>query len=86
MGELSPTGELMAMPAPKLAADAGVAASNANSKGSASARSRRMPVVRRPRKLDGDLRAEEGARVPLYAPYADFFQYQAGPGRLADRA
>jgi hypothetical protein len=26
------------------------------------------------------------ARVPLYVPYADFFQYQAGPGRLADRA
>jgi hypothetical protein len=24
--------------------------------------------------------------VPLYVPYADFFQYQAGPGRLADRA
>ena len=23
---------------------------------------------------------------PLYVPYADFFQYQAGPGRLADRA
>ena len=26
------------------------------------------------------------ARVPLYVAYADFFQYQAGPGRLADRA
>ena len=26
------------------------------------------------------------ARVPLYVPYADFFQYQAGAGRLADRA
>jgi hypothetical protein len=23
------------------------------------------------------------ARVPLYVPYADFFQYQAGAGRLA---
>jgi hypothetical protein len=27
-----------------------------------------------------------GARVPLYVPYADFFQYQAGAGRLAGRA
>ena len=26
------------------------------------------------------------ARVPLYVPYADFYQYQAGAGRLADRA
>ena len=26
------------------------------------------------------------ARVPLYVPYADFFQYQAGAGRLAGRA
>ena len=26
------------------------------------------------------------ARVPLYVPYADFFQYHAGAGRLADRA
>ena len=25
-------------------------------------------------------------REPLNVPYADFFQYQAGPGRLADRA
>jgi hypothetical protein len=25
-------------------------------------------------------------RVPLYVPYADFFQYQAGAGRLAGRA
>jgi hypothetical protein len=24
--------------------------------------------------------------VPLYVPYADFFQYQAGAGRLAGRA
>ena len=28
----------------------------------------------------------EGRRVPLYVPYADFFQYQAGAGRLAGRA
>ena len=26
------------------------------------------------------------ARVPLYVPYADFFQYQAGAERLAGRA
>ena len=26
------------------------------------------------------------ARVPLYMPYADFFQYQVGAGRLAGRA
>jgi hypothetical protein len=24
--------------------------------------------------------------LPLYVPYADFFQYQAGAGRLAGRA
>ena len=32
--------------------------------------------------------SEDGpqARVPLYVPYADFFQYQAGAGRLAGRA
>jgi len=28
----------------------------------------------------------EDRRVPLYVPYADFFQYQAGAGRLAGRA
>ena len=27
-----------------------------------------------------------GASASLDVPYADFFQYQAGPGRLADRA
>ena len=26
------------------------------------------------------------ARVPLYVPYADFFQYQAGARHLAGRA
>ena len=34
----------------------------------------------------GQLVGGPQARVPLYVPYADFFQYQAGPGRLADRA
>jgi hypothetical protein len=27
-----------------------------------------------------------GEITSVYVPYADFFQYQAGPGRLADRA
>ena len=31
----------------------------------------------------GQLVGGPQARVPLYVPYADFFQYQAGPGRLA---
>ena len=30
--------------------------------------------------------SEGRRRECLYVPYADFFQYQAGPGRLADRA
>ena len=34
----------------------------------------------------GQLVGGPQARVPLYVPYADFFQYQACPGRLADRA
>ena len=34
----------------------------------------------------GQLVGGPQARVPLYVPYADFFQYQAGPGRLAERA
>ena len=47
----------------------------------------RMPraVVER-RMQRGQLVGGPQARVPLYVPYADFFQYQAGPGRLADRA
>ena len=34
----------------------------------------------------GQLIGGPQARVPLYVPYADFFQYQAGAGRLAVRA
>ena len=34
----------------------------------------------------GQLIGGPRARVPLYVPYADFYQYQAGAGRLADRA
>ena len=34
----------------------------------------------------GQLIGGPQARVPLYVPYADFYQYQAGAGRLADRA
>ena len=34
----------------------------------------------------GQLVGGPQARVPLYVPYADFYQYQAGAGRLADRA
>ena len=34
----------------------------------------------------GQLVGGPQARVPLYVPYADFFQYQAGAGRLAGRA
>ena len=30
----------------------------------------------------GQLIGGPQARVPLYVPYADFFQYQAGAGRL----
>ena len=31
-------------------------------------------------------RGTAGASAALYVPYADFFQYQAGAGRLAGRA
>ena len=34
----------------------------------------------------GQLIGGPRVRVPLYVPYADFYQYQAGAGRLADRA
>ena len=34
----------------------------------------------------GQLIGGPQARVLLYVPYADFFQYQAGAGRLAGRA
>ena len=34
----------------------------------------------------GQLIGGPQARVPLYVPYADFFQYQVGAGRLAGRA
>ena len=34
----------------------------------------------------GQLIGGPQAQVPLYVPYADFFQYQAGAGRLAGRA
>ena len=48
---------------------------------------RRVPraVVER-RMQRGPLIGGPQARVPLYVPYADFYQYQAGAGRLADRA
>ena len=42
-------------------------------------------VVQR-RMQRGQLIGGPQARVPLYVPYADFFQYQAGAGRLAGRA
>ena len=54
-------------------------------------RIRRMPYIGVPRAVverrmqRGQLVGGPQARVPLYVPYADFFQYQAGPGRLADR-
>ena len=34
----------------------------------------------------GQLNGGPQARLPLYVPYADFFQYQAGAGRLAGHA
>ena len=55
-------------------------------------RIRRVPYIGVPRAVverrmqRGQLVGGPQARVPLYVPYADFFQYQAGPGRLADRA
>jgi hypothetical protein len=33
--------------------------------------------------LRGQLIGGPQSRVPLYVPYADFFQYQAGAGHLA---
>ena len=43
---------------------------------------------RRPQHLSSAVSSDAWplARVPLYVPYADFFQYQAGAGRLAGRA
>ena len=47
-----------------------------------------MPYIGVPRAVverrmqRGQLIGGPQARVPLYVPYADFFQYQAGPGRL----
>ena len=55
-------------------------------------RIRRVPYIGVPRAVverrmqRGQLVGGPQARVPLYVPYADFCQYQAGPGRLADRA
>ena len=45
-----------------------------------------LPHCRRTVRAGARLRAVGQARVPLYVPYADFYQYQAGAGRLADRA
>jgi hypothetical protein len=52
-------------------------------------RIRRVPYIGVPRAV-GERRMQRGqlikgpqARVPLYVPYADFFQYQAGAGHLA---
>ena len=53
---------------------------------------RRVPYIGVPRAVverrmqRGQLIRGPQARVPLYVPYADFFQYQAGAGRLAGRA
>ena len=53
---------------------------------------RRVPYIGVPRAVverrmqRGQLIGGPQARVPLYVPYADFFQYQAGAGRLAGRA
>ena len=55
-------------------------------------RIRRVPYIGVPRAVveqrmqRGQLIGGPRARVPLYVPYADFYQYQAGAGRLADRA
>ena len=55
-------------------------------------RIRRVPYIGVPRAVverrmqRGQLIGGPQARVPLYVPYADFFQYQAGAGRLAGRA
>ena len=59
-------------------------------------RIRRVPYIGVPRavveqrmqrgQLIGGPQARVPLYVPLYVPYADFYQYQAGAGRLADRA
>ena len=55
-------------------------------------RIRHVPYIGVPRAVverrmqRGQLIGGPQARVPLYVPYADFFQYQAGAGRLAGRA
>ena len=55
-------------------------------------RIRRVPYIGVPRAVverrmqRGQLIGGPQVRVPLYVPYADFFQYQAGAGRLAGRA
>ena len=60
--------------------------------GGISHRIRRVPYIGVPRAVverrmqRGQLIGGPQARVPLYVPYADFFQYQAGAGRLAGRA
>ena len=52
-------------------------------------RIRRVPYIGVPRAVverrmqRGQLVGGPQARVPLYVPYADFFQFQAGAGRLA---
>ena len=55
-------------------------------------RIRRVPYIGVPRAVverrmqRGQLIGGTQARVPFYVPYADFFQNQAGAGRLAGRA
>ena len=55
-------------------------------------RIRRVPYIGVPRAVverrmqRGQLIGGPQARVPLYVPYADIFQYQAGAGRRASRA
>ena len=52
-------------------------------------RIRRVPYIGVPRAVverrmqRGQLVGGPQERVPLYVPYADFFQFQAGAGRLA---
>jgi hypothetical protein len=74
----------MAMPAPKLAADAGVAASNANSKGSAStSRRARMPALAGVcLTLDGDLAGEFVGLV--ITPFREEAASEAGGGLDSD--
>ena len=69
----------------------GWASSSAASSQIARHRIRRVPYIGVPRAvverrmLRGQLIGGPQARVPLYVPYADFFQYQAGAGRTAGR-